>query len=69
MGAGAQVADANGVAVRGLLAAHGFGSLEVGGLVEAEVREDVVAVQRLELLGVELRILAAHVDEDWESVR
>ena len=61
--AGAQVADAHGVAVRGLLVAHGFGSLEVGGLVEAEVREDVVAVQRLELLGVELRILAAHVDE------
>ena len=25
--------------------------------------EDVVAVQRLELLGVELRILTAHVDE------
>ena len=32
-------------------------------LVEAEIMEDVVAVHRLELLGVELRILTAHVDE------
>ena len=60
---GAQVTDAHGVAVRGLLVAYGLGSLEVGGLVEAEIMEDVVAVQRLELLGVELRILTAHVDE------
>ena len=61
--AGAQVTDAHGVAVRGLLVAYGLGSLEVGGLVEAEIMEDVVAVHRLELLGVELRILTAHVDE------
>ena len=59
----AQVADAHGVAIRGLLVAHRFGGLEVGGLVEAEVGEDVVAVQGLQLLGVELRVLAAHVDE------
>lgn len=65
--AGAQVTDAHGVAVRGLLVAHRFGGLEVGGLVEAEIMEDVVAVHRLELLGVELRILAAHVDEVWRA--
>ena len=51
------------MAVSGLLLAHRLRGLEVRGLVESQIPENVVVVDSGDLLGVELRILTTHVDE------
>mgnify|MGYP000644732399 CR=1 FL=1 len=51
------------MAVSGLLLAYRLRGLEVRGLVESQIPENVVVVDSGDLLGVELRILTTHVDE------
>ena len=56
----AQIGHAHSMAVSGLLLAHRLRGLEVRGLVESQIPENVVVVDSGDLLGVELRILTTH---------